>query len=106
MYRLAAPLFLTCETPLHAGTGQDLGIVDLPIQRERMTAFPKVEASGIKGSLREHLSTVKRMDTKMVDELFGPERLTDETAHMAALGFTDARLLLFPVRAMKGVFAW
>ncbi|HRI29847.1 MAG TPA: hypothetical protein PK715_17435, partial [Chitinophagales bacterium] len=32
---------LICETPLHAGTGDDLGFVNLPIQRERHTDFPK-----------------------------------------------------------------
>lgn len=106
MYRLVAPLFLTCETPLHAGAGQDLGIVDLPIQRERVTSFPKVEASGLKGSLREQFAAVKQMPEAQVNVLFGPEELSDSTAHMAALGFTDARMLLFPMRSMKGVFAW
>ncbi|NLI12590.1 MAG: type III-B CRISPR module RAMP protein Cmr4, partial [Peptococcaceae bacterium] len=40
MYKLARPLFFMCETSLHAGSGNDLGIVDLPIQRERHTSFP------------------------------------------------------------------
>lgn len=34
---------------------------------------------------------------------FGPE---EGGAHAGALGFTDARLLLFPVKSMKEVFAW
>ena len=34
---------------------------------------------------------------------FGPE---DGDLHAGALGFTDARLLLFPVRSMRGVFAY
>ena len=53
MYKNAKPLFLICETPLHVGSGSDLGIVDLPIQRERHTNFPKIEASSLKGALRE-----------------------------------------------------
>ena len=53
MYKSTNPLFLICETPLHAGSGDDLGIVDLPIQRERHTSFPKIEASSLKGALRE-----------------------------------------------------
>jgi len=36
---------------------------------------------------------------------FGPENAGNE-GHAGALGFTDARLLLFPVKSMKGVFAW
>ena len=34
---------------------------------------------------------------------FGPEK---GDLHAGALGFTDARLLLFPVKSVKGVFAW
>jgi CRISPR-associated protein Cmr4 len=34
---------------------------------------------------------------------FGPEK---GDLHAGALGFTDARILLFPVKAMKGVFGW
>lgn len=35
MFQTSKPLFFICETPLHAGSGSDLGIVDLPIQREK-----------------------------------------------------------------------
>jgi len=42
MFKLAKPFFIICETPLHAGSGSDLGIVDMPIQRERHTDFPKI----------------------------------------------------------------
>jgi len=34
---------------------------------------------------------------------FGPE---EGDAHAGAFGFTDACLLLFPVKSMKGIFAW
>lgn len=53
MFKEAKPLFLICETPLHAGSGDELGVIDLPIQREKHTNFPKVEASSLKGALRE-----------------------------------------------------
>ncbi len=120
MYKQAKPLFLIVETPLHAGSGSDLGIVDLPIQRERHTDFPKIEASGLKGSLREIYESLKENippaittkfpnlnKTNFIDEgiwpTFGPE---DGDKFAGSLGFTDARLLLFPVKSMKGVFAW
>ena len=57
MFKQAKPLFLIVETPLHAGSGSDLGIVDLPIQREKHTDYPKIEASGLKGSIREIFDT-------------------------------------------------
>ena len=51
MYKMANPFFLVVETPLHVGSGTELGIIDLPIQRERHTGFPKIEASGLKGCI-------------------------------------------------------
>ncbi|GBE54826.1 RAMP superfamily protein [archaeon BMS3Bbin15] len=115
MYKIAKPFFMVVETPLHAGSGTELGIVDMPIQRERHTDFPKVEASGLKGSIRsafdneteeitvgnKKVDGSNRKDT--ISLAFGPE---EGDAHAGALGFTDARLLLFPVKSMKGVFAW
>ncbi|MEM7374529.1 MAG: type III-B CRISPR module RAMP protein Cmr4 [Bacteroidota bacterium] len=105
MYQIAKPLFLLCQSPLHAGSGSDLGVVDLPIQRERHTDFPKIEGSSLKGSIRERfeqvLGDLKHNDLFMT---FGPEDTEDTYA--GALGFTDARLLLFPVKSMRGVFAW
>jgi len=105
MFHKAIPLFLTCETPLHAGSGDSLGIVDLPIQRERHTSFPKIEASSLKGALREaFMEKVGKTNKANIIKAFGPEENGDE--HAGALGFTDSRLLLFPVKSMKGVFAW
>jgi CRISPR-associated protein Cmr4 len=108
MFKIAKPLFLTCETPLHAGSGDALGVVDLPIQRERHTSFPKIEASSLKGALREAFEEkfLKDFPTRNEPQLikaFGPDT---GDLHAGALGFTDARLLLFPVKSMKGVFAW
>jgi len=109
MFQKSIALFLTCETPLHAGSGDSLGIVDMPIQRERHTSFPKIEASSLKGSLREafeglHLETNPKRDHPDILKTFGPD--SDGSEHAGAIGFTDARLLLFPVKSMKGVFAW
>lgn len=101
MFKQAKPLFLIVETPLHAGSGSDLGIVDLPIQREKHTDYPKIEASGLKGSIREIFGA--QVEKSKVELVFGPE---DGDLHAGALGFTDARLLLFPVKSVRGVFAW
>lgn len=140
MYKLAKPLFLICETPLHAGSGSDLGIVDLPIQRERHTSFPKIEASSLKGALREaieHKSVIAESNAdealknlEKVNKVFGYDeadldkrfnkkdlekrftvigegnKKTLRKDFAGAIGFTDARLLLFPVKSMKGIFAW
>ncbi len=119
MFKSAKPLFLIIETSLHAGSGTDLGIVDLPIQREKHTDYPKIESSGIKGAIREvfntqpnltqlekgwNIDSVEDSDYKDAIKLvFGPE---DGNLYAGALGFTDARLLLFPVKSVSGVFGW
>jgi len=128
MFKKSNLFFIIAETPLHPGSGGDsTGIVDLPIQRERYTNFPKIEASGLKGCIREAFKdlnpeiTINGQKIKPKDEIiyrednkekktdylslvFGPE--DTEEAHAGALVFTDARILLFPVKSLKGVFAW
>ncbi|MFA0747015.1 type III-B CRISPR module RAMP protein Cmr4 [Fervidibacter sp.] len=103
MFEKAAMLFLYCETPVHAGTGTSLSIVDLPIQRERITGLPIVQASSLKGVLR---GEVERLKGKQIAEaLFGPETQRAHE-HAGCVSPHDARLLLFPIRSLVGVFTW
>jgi len=110
MFEKAAILFLYCETPLHAGSGSSMSIVDLPIQRERITNLPIIQASSLKGVLRAEAKRIleQRNDPQANDKvqaLFGPET---QRAHEYAgcVSPHDARVLLFPVRSLVGVFAW
>ncbi len=103
MFKRFKPFFIIAETPLHPGSGGELGIVDLPIQRERYTNFPKIEGSGIKGCIREAFENTDKSDKNLISLIFGPE---DGEIHAGAIAFTDAKILLFPVKSLKGVFAW
>jgi CRISPR-associated protein Cmr4 len=103
MYKQASIYFLRCETPLHAGSGETHSYIDLPIQREKHTGFPKVEGSGLKGSLREAFESKLGYNNGDINILFGKSKDADASA---SLGFTDARILLFPVKSYKGVMAW
>lgn len=103
MFMKAGVLFLYTETPLHPGSGASVGAVDLPIQRERHTGYPIIQASGVKGALRD-LAETKSGLTEYIEVVFGPKEKPEE--HAGALSFTDARVLLFPVRSLRGVFAW
>lgn len=106
MYRKFLPFFIICETPLHAGSGSEVGVVDLPIQRERYTNFPKIEGSGIKGCIRESFENLQKKK-ELIDLVFGPQDEKDkEKIHAGSISFTDAKILLFPVKSLKGVFAW
>jgi len=108
MFKAARPFFLIVETSLHAGSGNDLGIIDLPIQRERHTGYPKIEGSGIKGCVRDKFEKMfdKTETEKKIECYFGPSNPRGDEGRAGVLGFTDARLLLFPVKSLRGVFAW
>ena len=99
-------LFIHALTGVHPGGGTALGVVDLPVQRERHTQWPMIPGSSLKGVLRDSCRVALGDDHRdMLYAAFGPE--TDRAADFAgALAFTDARLLAFPVRSLRGVFAW
>ncbi len=96
---------LHCLTPLHAGTGQGSGVIDLPIARERATGFPVVWGSSLKGVLRYELGGEGALDDKAHRALFGPDTQA-ASEHAGALAVGDARLLALPVRSLAGTFAW
>ncbi len=103
MYKKSAILTLYAETPMHMGAGQSVSYVDLPVQRERHTSFPVLWSSGIKGVLRD-LATRVWNDKDKVETIFGPEDSSSDFA--SCVSITDAKILLYPVRSVKGVFAW
>lgn len=123
-------LFLHAQTSLHPGSGTALGVVDLPVQRERHTAWPLIPGSALKGVLRDRCrerilenyaeerdadGKVRRTRRRVTNEddpklvaVFGPGKISGDegNSHAGALAITDARMLAFPVRSLKGVFAW
>ncbi|MBZ0275577.1 MAG: type III-B CRISPR module RAMP protein Cmr4 [Anaerolineae bacterium] len=102
-------LYVYTETPLHAGTGTGLGAVDLPIQREKHTAYPIIQASGMKGALRDTAELSLRGSAEgqsLIKSIFGSDSDNREIVHASAISPSDARILLFPVRALNGVFVW
>lgn len=98
-------LYIYVETPLHVGTGRGLGAVDLPIQRDVVTGYPVVHASSLKGRLRAE-ARPPRLEPGEFKAIFGPETDDNPSEHAGALSPGDARLVLFPVRSLTGVFAW
>ncbi len=98
--KIQSILFLYTESSLHAGTGSTVSVVDLPIQRERTTGYPIVQSTGIKGALRSQYS-----GNGDVESIFGPD--TDKADSFAgALSVGDARIVLFPIQSLAGVFAY
>ncbi len=93
-------LFLHALSPLHAGTGQGVGAIDLPIAREKATNLPIVPGSTLKGVLRSNCT-----DDGACERVFGPET-SNAGDYAGSAQFSDLRLLFLPVRSLSGIFAW
>lgn len=122
MYRQKKILFIRNLTPMHVGSGNEIGIVDLPIQREKHTDFPKIEASSLKGSIREAFEKKLGENNLDIHLVFGYDEDADKnesvknhlvankndrnTEYAGAVSFSDARLLFFPVKSAKNIFVW
>ena len=102
-------------SPVHAGAGSSMGVVDLPIQRERHTNWPHIQASGVKGAMRHHFEKFKsilgqpdkvnQLD-QITEKIFGTEDFGDEGTLPGAISVSDAKLLAFPIRSSNSPFVW
>lgn len=106
----SALLLLTTETPLHAGAGQSVAGIDLPIQREKHTQWPCVYGSAVKGALRAHAELRCQSEKHTLIDLFGPDHSAAagerDSSHAGALLIGDATLLALPVRSLQSAFKW
>lgn len=113
--------WLHALTPLHVGAGKGEGYIDLPLMREKLTNYPFVPGSSVKGvfadshGARDEIRNPKDIDddgneienpqySALLHAAFG--RAGDDTANAGALVFTDAQLVCLPVRSLYGTFAW
>ncbi|KKO18866.1 MAG: type III-B CRISPR module RAMP protein Cmr4 [Candidatus Brocadia sp.] len=92
-------------TPLHAGAGDSAGAIDLTVQREKHTEYPVVFSSAMKGSLRCFFEWDGPSETD-INAIFGTEGNDQRDSASGKVVFTDAKILLFPVRSSEGVFKW
>ncbi len=104
-------------TPLHVGAGQGVGFIDLPVMREKATGWPIVPGSTVKGVMRGLFEDSARrggsgegagprVDNHLIDTAFGRGGQEDRQDQAGSLVYTDARLVLLPVRSVYGTFAW
>lgn len=94
---------LQALSALHVGTGQGVGVVDLPIARAKATNLPIVPGSAIKGVMRDEAANLGL--NEHINTLFGPDT-SDGNSHAGALAFGDAQLLLLPIRSFAGTLAY
>ncbi len=105
LYEAGKLIFLKALTPLHAGLGRIYGeAVDLPIQRDEF-GIPVIWGSSLKGAIKsQKVLNVKDENVRpIVDVVFGPEEGSETASSVSIL---DARLLLIPVRSLRGLYAY
>lgn len=90
-------------TPLHIGSGRGVGFIDLPIMREKVTSWPLVPGSAVKGVMREHFVR-KKTDKDLIKAAFG--KGGDDMGNAGSLVLSDARIVCMPVRSLYGTFAF
>lgn len=91
-------LGLLAETAIHPGAGRSTGFVDLPVAREAATDYPVIVGSSFKGALRER--SRHHLDDEALSDSFGDQD------RAGGVMFSDARLLLLPVRSLSGAYRW
>jgi len=108
---------LYTRTPLHVGSGTSVDVVDLPIMRERITGFPVIPATSLKGVLLQHARETWG-DPRKADVppdakvLFGAADIESsngerkQVSNAGCVQIMEAKLLAFPVRSLAGCFAW
>lgn len=103
MFERNAAVFLYATSPVHLGTGQAIGVIDNPIQRERHTGHPCFAGSGIKGALRHSYQKLGGNEND-ITLLLGPDAGSDKL-HAGAISIGDAQTVTLPVRSLKGGYA-
>jgi len=103
MFEKGLLLGMYAVSPLHPGSGSEISVIDLPVQREKHTGFPVVWGQSLKGALRHAYEKRRGKDKAVV--IFGPDT-GNASEHAGAISVGDAKVLLFPVRSARGVFAY
>lgn len=103
---------LTCLTNLHMGSGDvNYNVVDLEVERDPVLGEPTMNASGVKGALRDHFDSLSRgeyIDRETVLSIFGSdtnEKDEDEKKKGTRQGtyhFLSGDLIARPVRVSSG----
>lgn len=113
-------LTLYTRTPLHVGSGTSVDVVDLPIMRERITGFPVIPSTSLKGVLlqrgREVWETPHATGNDLpeqakilfggIDETRNASGEKEQKSNAGCVQIMEAKILAFPVRSLAGCFAW
>ncbi len=113
-------LTLYTRTPLHVGSGTSVDVVDLPIMRERITGFPVIPSTSLKGVLLQRgreiwdaphatgndLPEQAKILFGGIDETKNSSGEKEQKSNAGCVQIMEAKILAFPVRSLAGCFAW
>ncbi len=105
MFTAQKTLFLYAVSPVHMGAGQAIGLIDNPIQREVHTGHPVFAGSGIKGAVRHRFYALLPKEDNRLTRYFGADSQA-ASDYAGAVSFSDAQLVLFPVRCTKAGYVY
>ena len=96
--------FIKCLTNLHVGSGDvNFNIIDEEIEKDPVTGYPTINASGVKGALRQFF---EENAPQYTERLFGSAAKNSQREQNAStpgsLKFLAASLLARPARASAG----
>jgi len=115
MFENVSIAIMYAVTPCHAGSGSALGVVDLPIQRERHTNWPMIQASGVKGAFRANFDRFKNKISdksqikdfeKLSESVFGTDKGGSGSGYAGSCSISDAKILAYPMRSNVSPFVW
>lgn len=87
-------------TNMHVGSGDvNYGVIDNLIQRDPITDLPNINASGLKGALREAYEV-----PEFVNDIFGSAPKDTDNKKQGGARFFEASLLSLPVRSDKAPY--
>lgn len=92
--------YITCLTNLHVGSGDaNYNIIDKEVEKDPITGYPTIHASGIKGALKDLYKGSYK------DSIFGISTTSTSAASdsSGAFKFVNASLLYRPMRAKGDV---
>lgn len=100
-------IIIKTKTNLHVGSGDmNYNIIDKTVQRDSISNLPIINASSLKGALRNHFDEVmadeNRLSKELLDFIFGKE--DDDTPSQGYVKFLDSYLLFLPLRATHRPF--
>ncbi|MDE7313791.1 MAG: hypothetical protein K2N87_19570 [Eubacterium sp.] len=104
---MAAIMFkMKCITNLHVGGGDvNYNLIDNEVERDMITGYPVIHASGVKGALREYFCN-ESVSAGEIDEIFGRGTQGQNETTPGKLKFMEAAMLAVPARASGGKRAY